>query len=275
MEEQGKEILYHYTSLDGFDKILSSGALALTDIIKSNDPSEGYYALQMLEKSYKNLYRDDKIGRNDYIKYHTAFFEFSRMEKSFGRLQQVILSISFCQPVLPLVLWRTYGDNGSGVAIAVSKTTLDEIAEQKNFEFKRIEYLSEKELLERYSIFWKNQKDADESAIVDALKEKYLEGYFIKHPENSFEKEYRLVYTGLNLGDYTILSQEIPEKICSFKRNNDIVLYYKLPISGENKIIDYVQTGPLCKISDNEMRFLLNKYNIQYYRVTHDNIAMR
>ena len=275
MEEKNWEVVYHYTSLSGFDRILSSGSLNLTDIIKSNDPAEGFYSLQMLKEAYCKLYHDEEIDDKTYHLFHKVFFEFSEGEQCFGRLQQVVLSISFCEPELPLALWRTYGDNGRGVAIGISKDVLYKIAESVDFTFKPIEYVSEKDMLERYCDFWKSHIDADEDSIDADLRKEYLEGYFIKRPENSYEREWRLIYTGLNLENYTILAPDVPNEICSYMRGDDVVLYYKLMINGTDRVIDYVYTGPQCKITDNEMRLLLKKYNVQYCGVSHDNIVMR
>ena len=34
------QVLYHYTSLKSFERIIKSGYISLNDIIKSNDPAE-------------------------------------------------------------------------------------------------------------------------------------------------------------------------------------------------------------------------------------------
>ena len=275
MADNNWEVVYHYTSLDGFNRILSSGSLALTDITKSNDPAEGFYALQMLKEAYCKLYHDEEIDDKTYHQFHKAFFEFSEGEQSFGRLKQVVLSISFCEPDLPLALWRTYGDNGRGVAIGVSKKYLSQKAESEGFTFKPVEYVSEKEMIERYCKFWKRHIDINEISIGDDLRKEYIEGYFIKRPENHYESEWRLIYTGLNLEKYTILAPDVPDEICSYMREDDVVLYYKLIINENDRVIDYVYTGPQCKITDNEMRLLLKKNKIKYCSVCHDNTVMR
>lgn len=48
-------ILFHYTSLNSFEKILTNGSLKLFDITKSNDPQEGLFVLDCLEAAFKDL----------------------------------------------------------------------------------------------------------------------------------------------------------------------------------------------------------------------------
>lgn len=212
MSEEKWQVLYHYTSLNGFQRILETGSLALADIIKSNDPAEGMYSLQMLQKAYQELYRDEEIDNDTYHRFHSVYFEFSETEKAFGRLQQAILSVSLCEPELPLALWRTYGDNGRGISLGISKEKLKEIGEREDFSFRAIEYLPEKEMITKYKAFWKSHIQSQEDELKNAIEKQYLEGYFIKRPENAYEREWRLVYKGLNFGDYLLVPPRSPEK---------------------------------------------------------------
>lgn len=274
MSEENWQVLYHYTSLNGFQRILETGYLALNDIIKSNDPAEGTYSMQMLQKAYRELYQDGEIDNDTYRRFHSAYFEFSEDEKAFGRLQHAVLSVSFCEPKLPLALWRTYGDNGRGVSLGISKERLKTIGEKENFSFQAIAYLSEEEMLTKYRAFWKSHIQSQEAELKDAIEKQYLEGYFIKRPENAYEKEWRLVYEGLNFRDYLLIPPKVPENICAYMRQDDVVFYYTLPVKGEN-LLEYVYTGPQCKIADSEMRCLLAKYGFKNCSVSRDDTIMR
>lgn len=274
MSQTKWNVLYHYTSLQSFYRILSRGCIALNDIIKSNDPAEGVYSLEMMKKAYIKLYSEETINEALYHFFHKVFFTFSEEETAFRRLQQAVLSISFCEPEIPLALWRTYGDNGCGVAIGFSKEKLNEIGTKANFSFKKINYLSEREMLEKYSSFWQEHKNDTEDNLKKALREQYLEGYFIKRPENAYEKEWRLVFTGLNLEEYTIISPEVPNELDAYVRKDDIVIYYNLSVK-EELPIDCVCIGPQCRITNNEMRWLLSKYKIPFCSVIVDNTIMR
>ncbi len=268
------QALYHYTSLKGFERIVKNGYIAMNDIIKSNDPAEGFFAFDALRNAYSSLYRDEEIDRETYHKLHNIFFVFSENETAFDRFQQTVLSISFCEPELPLALWRSYGDNGKGICFCISKERLIEIGKQQGFSFRQIEYLTEKEMEVRARKFWKENKEKSEEDLTALLKDFFINGYFIKRAENSFEKEWRLAYIGLNLESYSILTQTVPDEIDAFMRDDDIVIYYKLRINAE-QLIEYIYLGPQCKIRMNEMKLFLFKNKISHNGVLNDGTVMR
>ncbi len=286
MIETDNFILYHYTSLEGFYRIITSGAIALCDVIKSNDPAEGEYALEMMKKAYKKMRGDEEINDADYKKLHIAFFEFLEEEKISGRLQQAILSLSLCQPEVPLALWRTYGDNGRGVAIGIAKEKLREIGEKPGFEFRQVEYLDEEEMLKKYMKFWKEQlqdrndiTQDENDKLKEAIRKQYMEGYFIKRQENAFEKEWRLVYRELNLQEYSTIKVltdklKISEELDAYMKQDDMVIFYKLAIKDE-QIINTIMLGPQCKITYNEIQWFLQKYGIKVCGLGKDISIMR
>lgn len=274
MDEIEWEVLYHYTSLESFDRIIHSGYLAMSDIIKSNDPAEGVFAVDALKEAYHALRDEDEINVDEYNRFREAFFEFSEDEFCFGRAQQAVFSISFCEPEWCLALWRTYGDNGRGVALGIAKDRLQLIGQRQYFKFAKIEYLDNNIMLDRAKQFWRNHKTDSPEELQDALQKYYVNGYFLKRSENSYEREWRLIYTGLNLRDYSLLPPDVPKEIDGYVRRDDLVLYYKLPIN-EERVIDYIFTGPQCKITNNEMRLLLKKQGVQYCSVSHDETVMR
>lgn len=75
------EVLFHYTSLMNFERIIRNGYIALCDIIKSNDPAEGYFAFDALKHAYRELYQEEVIDRNTYDKLHRVYIDFSEGEK--------------------------------------------------------------------------------------------------------------------------------------------------------------------------------------------------
>ena len=272
--EKKGEVLFHYTSLESFFRIVTTGFIALNDVLKSNDPAEGTYSIKMLEKAYIELYNEQCIDRQQYEKFHRAFFDFNMDEQCFDRLQHVVLSLSVCEPNLPLALWRAYGDNGRGAAIGISKKKLEEIGNKEGFAFEQIKYRSKEQLLKEYKEFWLAHKDDEEEELISEIDKQYINGYFIKREENSYECEWRLVYTGVDLRSYSVFEQEVPENIDAYPKQDDMVLYYKLAINKE-KIIDTICMGPQCKITDNEMRLLMDKYHLGSRSVCRDDTVMR
>lgn len=268
------EVLFHYTSLMNFERIIRNGYIALCDIIKSNDPAEGYFAFDALKHAYRELYQEEVIDRNTYDKLHRVYIDFSEGEKAFGRLQHAILSLSFCEPDLSLALWRSYGDNGKGICFSVSKEQLMRIGKEKDFKFAQIEYLSEKSMNKKAKEFWLENCKKTEDEIVKQVAEFYLNGYFIKRFENHYEREWRLAYTGLFFENYCLFPKSVPKEIDAFMRDNDMVTYYKLPIK-PNQLIQQIYVGPQCKVTYNELTMFLSKHEVKHYGVLRDSVVMR
>lgn len=268
------QVLYHYTSLKSFERIVKNGYITLNDIIKSNDPAEGFFAFDVLKEAYKSLYRDDVIDRKTYDKLHKAYFDFSEGETAFGRFQHTILSISFCEPELPLALWRCYGDNGKGISFSISKKRLIELGENENFRFSKIEYLTQNEMLDRSKNFWVENSEKSEEDLLKLLGDFYINGYFIKRKENAYEREWRLAYTGIGLEDYCLIPHAVPDEVDMFMRDDDMVSFYKIPIRPE-RLIEHIYIGPQCKITHNEMKLFLAKYKVKHNGVLSDGIVMR
>lgn len=268
------QVLYRYTSLKSFERIIKSGYISLNDIIKSNDPAEGFFAFDALKEAYKSLYRDDKIDRRTYDKLHRSYFDFSEGETAFGRFQHTILSISFCEPEFPLALWRCYGDNGKGICFSISKKRLTELGEKDNFRFAKIEYLTQNKLLDRAKEFWLVNSRKSETELHKELENFYINGYFIKRKENEYEREWRLAYTGINLNEYFLIPCSVSNEVDMFMRDDDMVAFYKIPIQPE-QLIEHVYIGPQCKITPNEMKLFLSKYKVEHNGVLSDGIVMR
>lgn len=268
------KLLYHYTSLEGFERIVKNGYIALTDITKSNDPAEGRFALVSLDEAYKKLYRYGEINYDTFDKLRKIYFDFAGSETTFERLQHAVLSVSFCEPDLPLALWRSYGDNGKGVCFSISKDDLKKQGEQYGCKFDKIQYLTENEMVDKSMQFWKDNMDKTDDVITELLMEFYIDGYFIKRAENKYEREWRLVYTGVVLSDYLVIPRQVPEQLDVFMREDDMVIFYKIPIKPE-RIIDHICIGPQCKVTENEMRFFLSKYEVDFCGVHRDGVVMR
>lgn len=267
-------VLYHYTSLKSFERIIKSGYISLNDIIKSNDPAEGFFAFDALKEAYKSLYHDDRIDKETYDKLHRAYFDFSGNETAFGRFQHTILSISFCKPELPLALWRCYGDNGKGIAFSISKNRLMELGKKDNFRFSKIEYLTQDEMVDMAKEFWLENHEKSEEELFKQLGDFYIRGYFVKRKENEYEREWRLVYTGINLEEYCLIPRSVPDEVDVFMREDDMVAFYKIPIRPD-RLIEHIYIGPQCKITYNEMKLFLSKYEVKHNGVLSDGIVMR
>lgn len=276
MERNKWDQIYHFTSLKNLERIARTGYIALTDVIKSNDPAEGIYVLETLKQSYQKLWRDGEITEKQYLRLHQLFFDFVENEKTGGRLQQMVLSLSFCEPDFPLALWRAYGDQGRGAAIGIAKEKLEQLGQKRGFRFQQVQYYDEKELVRQQQEFWRIHLGDTNEALQAALREQYICGYFMKREENSYEKEWRLIYTGFSLEKYMIpgLEPEVPSELDAYAKEDDLVFYYKLPVNQE-RLIECILLGPQCKVKACEMLAFLKKHHIQNMGISYGAEIMR
>ena len=270
MERNKWDQIYHFTSLKNLERIARTGYIALTDVTKSNDPSEGIYVLETLKQSYQKLWRDGEITEKQYLRLHQLFFDFVENEKTGGRLQQMVLSLSFCEPDMPLALWRAYGDQGRGAAIGIAKEKLEQIGQRRGFRFQQVQYYDEKELIYRQQEFWRTHLGDTDESLQAALSEQYICGYFTKREENSYEKEWRLIYTGFSMKNYNMprLEPEIPDELDAYAKGDDLVFYYKLPVN-QGRLIEHIRLGPQCKVKAGEMLAFLKRHHIPNMGVTY------
>lgn len=111
--------------------------------------------------------------------------------------------------------------------------------------------------------------DTDES-LQAALSEQYICGYFTKREENSYEKEWRLIYTGFSMKNYNTprLEPEIPDELDAYAKGDDLVFYYKLPVN-QGRLIEHIRLGPQCKVKAGEMLAFLKRHHIPNMGVTY------
>lgn len=269
------EVLYHYTSLDTFVNIIRNREFRLYDITKSNDPLEGKYILQSLETSYRKLYQEEKIDKAKYMLVHRAFFHFTEELNSCGRMVDFCGSASFCVPSHELTMLRCYGDNGKGVAIGVPISVLKSLTSNPDIEFKKIRYISAKELetkcdqfwlemLNKYDILGMDYTEDGLAPLLSELKQYYRDGFFVKDIVNCDEEEYRLLVYKKDLFKFSLptLVDSIDENIDFYCGNGDLKAYYKLPLQSSEEdgfTISDVIPGPLCKATTTEINVFLRK----------------
>lgn len=271
------KVLFHYTTLDTFYNIVKSGELRLYDVTKSNDPLEGRFAINALEKAYKNLYDEKKICKDKYHVAHASLFEFNCNNRIYGRTSDLYAAASFCSSKHEMTMLRCYANNGKGVAIGFPANKLLSLAEENDgMEFRKIQYLTDEEMSKNAEEFWLNIfKDcnisllniSDEEAmepLIKKIEEFVYEGLFIKHIANKDEEEYRLLCKVNDLFQISIFTRTLDDRIDFYCGDNDIKAYYKIPVK---ELISHVLIGPASNVSPTEMKAFLDKYEINSYPV--------
>lgn len=111
--------VWHFTQLESFEKIVSSGKLLLSSTSRCNDKEEHYYALDLLlDVCLRNM--NDALGR---------LFRNFLLEQLFpGPKTGLAISCLTISP-FPLSMWRAYAPN-DGICFAVPLSHMEEIPAQ-------------------------------------------------------------------------------------------------------------------------------------------------
>lgn len=150
------DLLYHYTSISTLLKILDISATAklicfwATHAKYFNDPYEYNLAISLLKRSMyryevENSIQDKKS--KDFNK---------KAVSGFGYLAGYPFILSFSENKDDLIMWRTYGSDGKGIAIGLDKKILQEYSESKeiiNTRLLRCEY-REDAILRGLTRYW-------------------------------------------------------------------------------------------------------------------------
>lgn len=278
--ERTWEVLYHYTSLDSFVNIIKSKKFRLYDVTKSNDPLEGSYMIHALEKAYQKLHDKEKINDEEYALARQTFFFFKEELISQGRFNDFCGAASFCVPEHELMMLRSYGNNGKGIALGVPIKALEMLANNnQQLIFKKVEYLSEQEIIDRAAGFWLRKirfwqekiPIIDEKTVapfVRELNEYYYMSYFVKDKVNKDEEEYRLLYLSKDLFEIRLpgLGKTPHQDIDFISVGDDLKAYYEIPVGNSDKDLFYfsdVISGPNCKATDREIQTFLYCHGFQ------------
>ena len=119
------KIVYHYTSINTFEKILQSKALRFTNLRDVNDKSECYYGLNLLLDRVTDYENKRGIELNKRIPqsfFHHFFFT------------NYLYSVSFTENGDDLVFWNShYIDKNKAVSIGFETATLENSGFRLNF----------------------------------------------------------------------------------------------------------------------------------------------
>ena len=199
---------YKYTTVDTFEKIVSSKTLFLFDIQKSNDSSELQLCYSLIEKVFEEEFEKDKPN---YIKNYFPSTEFKKFFKEnteqineIEKLLNTQYTTCFSAEGDMLSQWRGYGDDGKGVSIGFDISTFPST---DLYKFNKVIYSerSQKKLLrEDIKLIIKDirkyikQNKTIEGYSCQKFKEDYnhllLWAVFIKNNFFHEEKEWRYSY---------------------------------------------------------------------------------
>ncbi|HEO1387818.1 TPA: hypothetical protein VAH76_003258, partial [Legionella pneumophila] len=102
------DMLYHFTDIRALKNILENRELRFTYFKDLNDSREIYYGLEQIKQHLNNI---DLRNKKLFLDMLESFIEP-------GNKNVNVFICSFSNSYNHLPLWRFYGDNGRGVAIA-------------------------------------------------------------------------------------------------------------------------------------------------------------
>lgn len=263
------DIIYHFTTLEAFYHIVTGGSLHMFDIIKSNDPKEGKFALECLDTVLNKSRYVDKVDLSDeqWIEFRKAFLELADDFK-YPNPEYWMLCTSFCEidENEQIPLWQIYGGFGKGVAIGIDKAKILQVSE--NIKIESIQYLTNDKMEQKALEFINENKNKTGEELCNAVKGYYIHSFCFKRKCFEYEHEVRLLAKSVDLSENMFCFDKEDEMVNFSFSNGRIKSYYNLTISKQNfDCISEVILGPSCPMSVKEMRFFLNKNCGRYVSV--------
>lgn len=281
------DCVYHYCSLDVFDKIISNKTLRMTDVGCMNDSGEVVHivpAVKRILSEYFKDYSEDRV---------TVAIELA-IKHTLGPDRGNFIALATCFSDNPDVLsqWRGYGNDGMGVSIGFDRSVLKQIAQSYDLlDFSKVHYTQKaqesfiKKSMVRAINTLQNMRINSDAALritIQTVVDYIIQqgGVFFKRSEFSEEKESRLALTacssfgGLTTLDHPILMINDEHSVYSvvgndlisltdlsyFLRSNSMVKYIDLDFSKvADKLIKKITVGPKSPVSESDIRFMLKK----------------
>ncbi|MCR5320196.1 MAG: DUF2971 domain-containing protein [Lachnospiraceae bacterium] len=303
-------ILYHYTSMDTAVKILENHSIWASDITRSND----YLEMNMVYPDICDaVYEEHEKGR-------TVEFQYAG-EKGLRSLQKAVMKakeqiddvisygdlltyvLCFSEGEDLLSQWRSYADDGRGVAIGFDSEELKTFTKTKikdAFALQKVEYKTEEERkqfveLKAYNLLhvYKEMYDSTnrfpgDHQSIELIKHMITwfmqEAIAIKPEGFSEEQEWRLFIRNVApSNDYfapdymgSELKQFVHENMDCCVRNGIITTFIPINL---NELGDFpiksIMLGPTNSTTERDMKFFLEKNGYQNVNVERSKISYR
>ena len=284
-------IVYHYCSADVFTKIVSSKAIRLSDITKSNDSMEILWTMKYIKEIFDEEFDKEtsntKYFNNGYPK--DAFSELvEHYSDDFFKADQRIYSYMVCcfsEEGDLLSQWRGYADDASGFSIGFDANTLsafgkpptDDPISSDIFDFNKVIYDVSKQkarirdcakyLISELKLISKMAGEHIKQQSMVAFNSCFLQLFkwsiFMKNPFFKEEKEWRICYGTDLRSDYKSSKTKIEDglslsDVAYYSRKNDVVPYVDLSFNKSvSNIIKRVVIGPKCRASKKEIEVFM------------------
>lgn len=285
-------IVYHYCSLDSFLSILETNSLRLSNITKSNDPTEIINVIPILEDVTKTVLLEYNQRLLEHFRFKTDIIE-NLIGRFFDELSQNFYVICFSEKRDLLSQWDRYADKATGVAIGFNTRHFVklQVETSSQYVFGKIIYDQQKLadsvksfLHKQISSCWKSGNDLYnvnliENATINMVCTVLQYAVLFKKEFFSEESEWRLIYNPLGrirrLGyasayhdrlletnQYRYEESGFTRQACKFRvcPGNGISSYVDLDFSAiRGALIQEILLGPKSSIepTDKDLQLLL------------------
>ena len=262
-----KRIYYHYCSVDTFFNIMQTSTIRLGNPLFMNDSAEMIWLLELL-KNYvaKNRNCPEILKRWDQIK--------QMINKL---LQRIDVPFIFCLSKGNDVLsqWRSYADDGKGVAIGIDVNRLlkldtellvgkdiiyDDKEQMKLLEQKKLDD-SLDDFIEELEMVLQGENETEIYSKVRKVASYILnEAIICKNPAFEEEREFRILCFPTKASKKSIVSE------IKFRSNNEQILPYReIDFDGyAHEIIQNITIGPKSVLDDRNLGLFLKKHGLKW-----------
>ena len=178
---KGDGVLFHYTNLESFKKILEDLTLQPSSFERLNDMNEGNVHNMNLSRNFMVMYNADK-----YIKENCRIISFSQNYEINGLGHE-----GTNHPAM----WAHYADNSNGVCIVIDKETFiaknKDIFENYFYKFEDVEY-------NLFNTPNDGKIDFEANAEQEFIIKNWKSLFFLKHKDWENEDEHRLFIMDYN-----------------------------------------------------------------------------
>lgn len=217
-KNEQNRIFYHYCSLDALYNIISSKSFWLTSLLATNDSTELKLAQKVLDEALKKMINDNCEHSNIIKKINDV-----PKNSSYRKPTNQYYSMCFVNDSDSLTHWDRYGNNGTGICIAVNVSLFDQLWHELNlsniydlwFWHSSLIYLEveqhnfiKKELIKRINGYKASQHEAGYQDCFQEIPTIYTYLYnsifakckpIFKHSGFQDEREYRIIFNATEI----------------------------------------------------------------------------
>lgn len=243
-------LIYHYTNLNAFIKILESKKLWATSFLQLNDTSELIYFVNYIENE---VLKYDSRENNSRLK-EKIIEVFRQVKSSMYTEQGYCFVTSFSKLCDDAAQWERYGDNGCGISIGFNYDKLNKFMSMNNSSLREVQYQINKKMTRAFYGIIERKTNED---TLEAFNELLLT-IAARHKHKSFvqEKEVRIIST--KYFNTSFNTRVINNTIKSYQ---EIDLAEYINIKFED-LIEEIVIGPRATFGINELFSLLNQNNV-------------